>query len=347
VCTRALWPDAAGSVLVGRNMDWPGDPLTNLWALPRGIERSDGVDDQLSWTARYGSVVASAYDLMTIDGMNEAGLAAHQLYLLEADYGPLEPGRTTLSVAVWLQCLLDRFATVSEAVAWVEEVDLRIAPQANPLTSEVVTVHLALEDATGDSAIIEYLEGTAHIYHGRSYRVLTNTLVEEQLARFHRDESGEQSAPLLGTTDSLERSARAAYYLSRLPSPRSHDEAIASMLSVIRNAAQPFRVPDPDKPFASSTVWGTVSDLTDRTYYFDSPMRPGIVWARLDSIDLSEEAPSAKVDLVRDAGFSTSLVGDVTDRFVPTEPLRFFSVAEGEQLGADIIPASAAFRGTS
>src|SRR5690606_31967743 len=34
VCTRALWPDAADAVLVGRNMDYLRDLGTNLWAFP-------------------------------------------------------------------------------------------------------------------------------------------------------------------------------------------------------------------------------------------------------------------------------------------------------------------------
>jgi penicillin V acylase-like amidase (Ntn superfamily) len=33
VCTRAMWPDANGAVVVGRNMDYERDTETNLWAM--------------------------------------------------------------------------------------------------------------------------------------------------------------------------------------------------------------------------------------------------------------------------------------------------------------------------
>lgn len=74
MCTRVLWADAAGAVLVGRNMDYGVDLQTNLWAFPRGQERDDAVDGSLRWTSRFGSLAAGAYDVATADGLNEAGL---------------------------------------------------------------------------------------------------------------------------------------------------------------------------------------------------------------------------------------------------------------------------------
>lgn len=84
MCTRVLWGDANGAVLVGRNMDYHRDLATNLWKLPRGIKRDDGVNGALSWTARYGSVAITALDMMTVDGLNEAGLSGHILWLAES-----------------------------------------------------------------------------------------------------------------------------------------------------------------------------------------------------------------------------------------------------------------------
>jgi choloylglycine hydrolase len=36
MCTRVMWPDANGAVIVGRNMDFHKDLKTNLWMQPRG-----------------------------------------------------------------------------------------------------------------------------------------------------------------------------------------------------------------------------------------------------------------------------------------------------------------------
>ena len=68
------------TVLTARSMDWKTEIDANLWFFPRGISR-DGQVGPLSvkWTSRYGSVIASAWDIATADGMNEKGLVAKQI----------------------------------------------------------------------------------------------------------------------------------------------------------------------------------------------------------------------------------------------------------------------------
>jgi choloylglycine hydrolase len=44
-------------------------------------------------------------------------------------------------------------------------------------------LHLSLSDATGDSAILEYINGKLVIHHGSQYRVMTNSpTFDQQLA---------------------------------------------------------------------------------------------------------------------------------------------------------------------
>jgi choloylglycine hydrolase len=70
----------------------------------------------MTWTSRYGSVVAAGFDAGTADGMNEKGLVANLLYLTESEYvtpSDKDP-RKTLSISLWAQYALDNFATVAE-----------------------------------------------------------------------------------------------------------------------------------------------------------------------------------------------------------------------------------------
>ena len=48
--------------------------------------------------------------------MNEKGLVANVLYLVESDYGTPLTGKKALSLSAWGQYVLDSFATVDEAV---------------------------------------------------------------------------------------------------------------------------------------------------------------------------------------------------------------------------------------
>lgn len=328
MCTRVMWPDAAGSVLVGRNMDYHRDTGTNLWSLPRGIERNDGVGGSLSWTAQYGSVVAGAFDMMSVDGINEAGLSGHILWLTESEYGTFDKSRPALSMAIWLQYFLDNFATVADAVAWIDETKVQVVPLGDPATGEVPAVHLALDDATGDSAIVEYVDGgVASVWHDRSYRVMTNSPTYDKQIDMLREVAGfGGDKPLPGTTVASDRFARAAHYVGHLPQPTSRVEAVAGMFSVIRNAAQPFRVPEPGKPYASQTIWQTVADLTNRQFVFSSTTRPNVLWVNLAELDFSEGSSARKLDLIGDTALEGGLGGNVTSRFTETAPMQFLEL---------------------
>src|SRR5690606_12888451 len=199
--------------------------------------------------------------------------------LAESVYGEHDPDRPALSQAVWLQYFLDNHATVAEAVEWMQSTGAQVVQLTDPASGEVPAIHLALNDAAGDSAIIEYIDGALEIHHSPEFRVMTNSpKFDEQLELLSRFEGFGGDAPVPGTTNAPDRFARAAYYVGRLPQPESKLEAIASMFSVIRNAAQPFRIPDPGKPDASQTIWQVVADHTNLRYVFESTIRPNIVW---------------------------------------------------------------------
>ena len=236
-------------------MDFHMDLLTNLWKMPRGIERSDGVNGALSWTSKYGSVTAAAFDLIATDGMNEAGLAGHVLWLAESKYAEPDDSTTQLSQSVWLQFYLDNFATVADAVAWTNTRGVQVTQLFDPTGHLVPTLHLALNDATGDSAIIEYLDGTPTVYHSREYTVMTNSpTYDKQLELVREIEGLGGDRPLPGSTLATDRFARALYYVERQMPPKSQLQAMAAMFSIIRNVAQPFRTPEPGKPDASQTI---------------------------------------------------------------------------------------------
>lgn len=326
MCTRVIWPDANGSVVVGRNMDFHKDLMTNLWKQPRGVNRDDGVTGALTWTSKYGSVIAAAFDIISVDGLNEAGLGGHVLWLAESTYGEHDPSRPALSQAVWLQYFLDNFATVAEAVDWIRETDVQVIQMPDPTGGNPPTIHLALDDPSGDSAIIEYIDGHANVYHDRGHHVMTNSpTYDQQLELLKRWEGLGGDEPLPGDTMAEHRFARAAYYASRLPQPTSQLEAISSMFSVIRNTAQPFRVPDPGKPDASQTIWQVVLDLTNKRYVFESTTRPNIVWVDLADLDFAEGTPQLKLDLLSKLSLEGGIAGNVGEHFVDSGPMTFLS----------------------
>ncbi|WFN94767.1 linear amide C-N hydrolase [Gordonia sp. LUNF6] len=341
MCTRVMWPDAGGSVVVGRNMDFARDLHTNLWKLPRGVKRDDRVGGGLSWTAKYGSVVAGVYDIISADGVNEKGLAGHVLWLAESDYGTPDPARPQLAMSVWMQYYLDNFATVAEAVEWTRANDPQVVPMADPTGGSKPAIHLALDDADGDSVIFEYIDGKLNVFHSRDYWVMTNSpSYDRQLELVEKYEGLGGEDPIPGTCRAEDRFARALYYVRNQPRPSSRLEAVAAMGSIIRNCAQPFRNPEPGKPDASTTLWQVVIDLTNLRYVFESTTRPNTVWVDLAELDFSEGSGEWKLNLVDHLEVEHGLSGNVTKKFKKHRKFHLVSVKQSELIGELVAEAT-------
>lgn len=152
-------------------------------------------------SARYGSIVAAMYDHVCVDGVNERGLAVNGLYLVEADYGERDERRPGLAISVYGQFLLDGFATVAEAVAWCRATDYQVVGVQLGSSGRPGAGHIALADAAGDSAIIEFLDGVQHIHHGTQYTTMTNSPpFDQQLAALPDYAGFGGTRPLPGTT---------------------------------------------------------------------------------------------------------------------------------------------------
>ena len=306
-CTRVVYLGESNTVITGRSMDWSEDMRTDLWIFPRGVAR-DGAAGPASpkWISKYGSVIASGYDVGSADGMNEKGLVANLLYLAESDYGKVLD-RPALSISLWAQYVLDNFATVSEAVAVMEKEPFGIVSPNLP-NGQPASLHLSISDASGDSAIFEYIDGKLVIHHGRQYQVMTNSpKFESQLALNTYWEGIGGLTFLPGTNRAADRFARASFliqsvpktvdksYISAVPNQAYMNQAIASTLGVMRSVSVPLGITTPNQPNISSTLWRTVSDQKNKIYYFDSATTPNTFWVDLNDIDFSVGAPTKKL----------------------------------------------------
>jgi choloylglycine hydrolase len=321
-CTRILWNDNKLAVLAGRTMDWPESTEPILTALPRGMSRDGGrvgpmvivADNPAKWTSKYGSLVTTIYGVGTADGLNERGLGAHMLYLTATDFGPRDVSKPGVQAALWAQYALDNAATVGEALALLDKIQV-VMMEAR---GHKAMVHLALEDASGDSAIIEFIDGKAVVHHGREFRIMTNDpSYDQQLALLKTLDFSKPSSdmPLPGNVNPKDRFQRADYYMTMLPQPKNEREAVAGVLAIARNVSVPFGAPYDDFGIYN-TEYRTVMNLTDKRYYFELSTAPNVIWADLLKINLAAGAPVMMLN-PNDIGLS----GDVTDKFKPAKAL--------------------------
>jgi penicillin V acylase-like amidase (Ntn superfamily) len=298
-CTRTLFVGDDGTVITGRSMDWFEDVASNLYVFPAEMQRDGAAGPRsIKWTSTYGSVVVAGYEEGTADGMNEKGLVANLLYLAESDYGKPDDERPVLNTVTWPQYVLDNYATVAEAVTALSKEPFNLVAPSSA-NGDVALIHLSISDATGDSAIFEYVKGKLTIHHGKQYTVMTNSpIYDEQLAidEYWKRIGGLTFLP--GTDRPSDRYARASFLLGAIP--RKVDEnfiksvpqqsfayqAVASVLSVQRAVSVPLGIKTPKEPNIPFTFWRTVSDQTNLVYYFDSATRPNTFWVSLAKLDL-------------------------------------------------------------
>lgn len=314
-------------IATGRSMDWKFEIGTNLWAFPRGMKRTGQAGpDSAQWTSRYGSVVASGYDICTTDGVNEAGLAVNLLWLAESEYPANTGDRPAMSLALWAQYVLDNFGTVAEAVDALTASPLRVVSAQVPGEDRLATLHLAMSDASGDSAIVEYIEGRQVIHHGRQYQVMTNSPVfAKQLAITEYWNQIGGTVMLPGTNRAADRFVRASFYIDAVEKTADPVLAVAAVFSVVRNASVPYGISTPDEPNISTTRWRTVVDHTSLRYFFESALAPNTFWVELKNLDLTEGAPTKKLNLGE--GERTIYAGDASEQFEVAEPFAFMAVA--------------------
>ena len=324
-CTRVVYQGPRMTVLTGRTMDWTEDPMSRLWIFPRGMERRGAVGkNPVRWRSKYGSVVTSAYDICTTDGMNEKGLCTNLLWLSESVYPMWNGSVDAISVSVWAQYMLDNYATVEEAVEAMNSGGFIVISDMMPDGSRPATLHLSISDAVGDSAIFEYVDGNLQIHYGRDYVVMTNSpLYDAQLAlnAYWQQIGGLTFLP--GTNRAADRFVRASFYVKALPKTSDVVQAVAGVFSVIRNTSVPLGITTPNEPNIASTRWRTVADQKNRIYFFESVTRPNIFWVEFRDVDFSE---GGQVRQLNPNGKSV-YAGNVVDKFEPAEPFEFMGVA--------------------
>ncbi|MGR6319318.1 carcinine hydrolase/isopenicillin-N N-acyltransferase family protein [Micromonospora soli] len=171
--------------LFARNFDWEPNPALVL--------RTDPPDGYASISLVDISYLGVGSDpagdrrlldapLLPFDGMNERGLAVG----LAADEGPTArpvPGRPTVGSVRILRLVLDSAATVDEAIAVFGRYNLDF--DGGP------PLHYLLADATGASAVVEFVDGVLRADQRRGpWQALTNVpaagVPDNELRRDHR-----------------------------------------------------------------------------------------------------------------------------------------------------------------
>ena len=254
---QAVTPD--GEVIYGRNFDYDFDDGSAIVmrTRPRGAFRSLSLVsmDHVGLSASALSdprtdlsmLMAAAYAMM--DGMNEKGLAVSVLALTGGDCAcQYEEGKHAVMTTVLMRLLLDRAATVDEALALCRQYNffadglqarLRIADRTN--------YHFLLSDASGRTVVLEYVRDGG--VKGKGPWVM-KVLDERCVTNFYLAEGWQEVIRPDGRYDILRQA------MSGKQAVMTESEAMSLLQAVSQKARRRGDV---------RTQWSVVYNLTRRT----------------------------------------------------------------------------------
>lgn len=306
-CTTFRVMAKDGAILVGRSMEFVLVKFDSaLMIVPRGYRFVSPAPDGktgLTWKTKYGFVGMNAKGVdMATDGMNEAGLSIGLLYLPEfTTYQKVAPQETSRALAqiAFGNWVLSSFSSVEEVKAALKDVVV-FGYEAPGLGT--LPLHYAINDSKGGSMVVEYINGKLHVYDNpvgvltnsppfdwqltnlRNYINLTNVSVDSlKLGNYTLDPLG-QGTGLLGLPGDFtppHRFVRAtALSFASVPPPTAAEGANLAF-HILNDVDIPVGVVASKVPSIANVVgtaksaltydftqWVTVSDLTNKLYYF-------------------------------------------------------------------------------
>ena len=157
-CAAFLVTDENGNHLMGRNLDYPETDCLMIYCDPKdGYDSIAMVDlsivnigsgeGQMSPVSFAGRAAALAAPYFVVEGMNETGLGVSILEL-ETDELHQNTGKKDVLINVAVRAILDKCATVDEAIAFFKKYDMN--------TMLGTSFHLFVCDKTGRSVVIEW-----------------------------------------------------------------------------------------------------------------------------------------------------------------------------------------------
>lgn len=144
-----------GEPIMARNFDYKDAPCVVVWTAPKNGYKSVAITDTnvmlygkgLGEAKNKNRLLAAPYTCM--DGINEKGLAIAVLEL-KTKATKQETGKTPIITTVIIRAVLDKCATIEEAIELFKKYDMH--------DSLFCCYHYQITDASGKSVIIEYID---------------------------------------------------------------------------------------------------------------------------------------------------------------------------------------------
>lgn len=184
-------------------------------------------------------VITLAAPYAPLDGMNEKGLAIGVLVIIEGVVHQ-DTGKVPITTTSAIRMVLDKAATIDEAIALLKQYDMHSSGETG--------YHFQIADASGDTAIVEYINNEMHVLtKEEGYTAATNFVLYNDLNLGYGQDRYEKIKEAQEATNGI----------------MTEEEALDLLLNV---PAQGVReVEGSSEGIPSDTQWSSVYNLDDLT----------------------------------------------------------------------------------
>ena len=184
-------------------------------------------------------IITLAAPYAPLDGMNEKGLAIGVLVIKDGIVHQ-NTGKTPITTTSAIRMVLDKAATVDEAVKLLKKYDMN--------SSGDTGYHFQIADANGDTAIVEYIDNEMHVLSKEDgHTAATNFVLYNNMNSGHGQDRYEKIKEKQKETDNI----------------MTEDEAMDLLLSVPAQSTR--EIDGSDEGLPSDTQWSCVYNLDDLT----------------------------------------------------------------------------------
>ncbi len=293
-------------ILIGHNLDVPMEIPGMIFVNKRGLEKESvsfdqllwGVTDtlpKLKWISKYGSVTYNPIGCELIDGgLNEAGLYIGEMSLNENCKYAVISNKPKIAVALWLQYVLDNFASVDEVVKFVSETSID--------GGYIFWWHFFVADKKGNTAVIEFINDKTIIHKNEEVPVplLCNNQYSNELdsLKQYQGFGGDRTIDLKNKSinNRFIYGAQMLEFTKQNPAESNVNYAfdILKRLDI------------------GLTKWSIVFDVKNRKMYYRTSEGMNIKHIDFSSFDFSCGKPIMMLDINNDLP-----AGDVKEYFIP------------------------------
>lgn len=317
-CTGMRMMANDNAVVYGRTLEFGISFPTNVIAVPKGMEYKGttklNTQNGINWTVKYPFVGAAPYEYaQIIDGVNSEGLSVGLFLFPEyAKYPELNKDNKSKALAPWElgTFLLSQCATVEDVKKILPKVT--VVPVIMPEMGKMLPLHYAVNDASGKSLVIEYVDGELDVYDNpvgvitnsptfdwhltnlNNYVNLTATNVPPTQFGHQQYTGFGQGTGLLGLRGDFtppSRFVRAVFFSQSSMPMATGDEAVFQMFHLLNQFDIPkgsVRSDVNGNKEVDYTLWTSVSNLKDKKFYFRTYYNPEVKMVDLNKVEFPD-----------------------------------------------------------